>query len=90
MIRVDEWLIDDFSQADIGEHKLGGHALTLGFSCQSRQAIAGLFLIRLGEHFAKIGEVKMLIPDTRLISHGDIFCSQPLANVQKLRTINTT
>ena len=47
--RVDQRLADDFSEGEIRQSALGGHAFALGARSQSRQLVAGLLFIGLGK-----------------------------------------
>ncbi len=60
-IGIDQRLLDDFGERQIGELALGGHAFALGARGDARQLVAGLLLVGLGEQLAQVGEDEALV-----------------------------
>src|SRR5262249_8449855 len=69
VVGVDERVVHDLSEGDVGKDQLGGDALALGTGGDPRQAIAGLLFVGLGEHFAQVGEGEALAAGGSVIGH---------------------
>src|SRR5579864_7893770 len=79
IIRVDEWLANNFIEGQIREFLLGCNPLSFGASCQSRQLVAGLLLIGFREELAEIGERETLDHGDRRWIYGMIHGTEELA-----------
>src|SRR5439155_24221855 len=69
VIGIDQRLVDNLAEAQIGKNVLGGDALALASGGQSSQSVSRLFLIGAGKDFTQIGEMEMLPPDGGLVGH---------------------
>ena len=62
-VGIDQGMIDDLLQGQLGQHELGGDALALRRRGQARKLIARLLLVGHGEDLAKIGKRESLVAD---------------------------
>ncbi len=62
-IRIDQGMIDDLLQGELGEHPLGRDALAFRRCGQPGELVAGFLLVGHGEDLAEIGKCKPLVAD---------------------------
>jgi hypothetical protein len=58
--RVDQGVVDDLGQGEVGQHPFGGDSLALGTGGDSGQAVARLLLVGPGEDVAQAVEAEPL------------------------------
>ena len=64
-VGIDQRVVDDLVERQIGQDELGGDALALGPRGQPGELVARLLLVGLGEDLAQVGEVKSLAIGSR-------------------------
>ncbi len=74
-IGIEERTVNNVAEGNVSEDAFGGNALPFGTGRQLGEPVARLFLVRAGEDFAQVGEVKMFAADRRLIRHACILTS---------------
>ena len=55
-VGIDQRMVDDLSERQLGQDELGGDALALGPRGQPGELVARLLLVGLGEDLAQVGE----------------------------------
>ena len=69
-VGIDQRVVDDLAERQVGQDELGGDALALGPRGQPGELVARLLLVGLGEDLAQVGEVKPLASDDGRQVHG--------------------
>ena len=68
-VGIDQRVIDDFAERDVGQGPLGGHPFALTAGRDAGQLVARLLLVGLGQQFGQIGEVEPLAANRAVIGH---------------------
>ena len=60
VVGINQRLSDNFAERHVGQPAFGGDSFALRAGRNSGQLVAGLLLVRFGEHFSQVGEYKSL------------------------------
>ena len=85
-VGIDQRVVDDLAERQVGQDQLGGDPLALGPRGQPGELVARLLLVGLGEDLAQVGEVKSLASDHGRQVHG----STPTTTDDRLRHCQMT
>ena len=69
VVRVEHWVIEDFTQRDIGERPFGGDSFSFRTSADSGQLVSRLLLVGPSEQITKIGKRKCLTAKGCRVAH---------------------